>query len=533
MPSSAQANCSADGAVGCVTTATYKSADTAAFVAADLKSGKTVAGIAGSLANCSSDGGVGCVTTSTYKAANMTNVTAGNIKSGVTIAGQMGDYPSATNPLADNTAATDLPSLAASVAAGSYEWFKSDGSLVSGSITDAGTVTPSSSNQNFTTSVYRQFTVNGDADLVASNIKNAIDIFGVTGNVAAESHSNCTGNAQVGCVTTSTYKSGDLTNLTAGNIKSGVSIAGTAGSYPSATYPLTGASGAVADLDATTFDSKMKSATAFEWFGPDGTRYTGAGDADITTANFVSTVTVFGTTGSIANCAADGVSNCLTTSVYKSADTNAYTAWDIRKGKTVGGKAGNIAFFKNLVNTSLYNRTSGTGASSGVDEYDTIDDYNNGGSFPTQTPGWDQVTSSVWLRYAASDTGSGSGGVAGDGLCNGTEACIFIDQVTGLYWSDDDNSQYSWSGAIAECEGRTTGGFTDWRLPTQKEYFQAYIDGIWSQKASNRLDLNDNAYWTATSRSENTSSARYFWVNKGYADSNDKTASTYILCVRP
>lgn len=616
------ANCSADGATGCVTTATYKSADTGAFLAGDLKSGKTVAGVAGTLANCAADGGVGCVTTASFKAANMTNVTAGNIKSGVTIASIAGDYPSATNLLAGNTGATDLPSLAGTVAAGSYEWFKSDGTLVSGTITDAGTITPGTSNQNFNASVYRQFTVNGDADLVAGNIKNTIDIFGVTGNVVQESHSNCTGNAQTGCVTTATYKSGDLTNLSAANIKSGVTIAGTAGDYPSATnrlagqdattdlptfasttggstyewfqsdgtritatvqsnqtvtpsastqtfntglyksvvvngdadlvvgkiksgvdifgvvgdypsatYPLTGADG-TADLDLATFDAKIKSATAFEWFTPAGARHTNSGDADIAAANIVSGVSIFGTSGSAvsgSNCTSDGQTGCVTTSQYKSADTNAYTTWDIRKGKTVGGKAGDIAFYKNMKGT--YDNTTSP-AISGTDVWDTVDDYNNNGAFPTTAPsGWDQATGANWIMDPANDVGGG-GGTASDNLCSGSEACVFKDQITGLMWAKDDGTTRTWQNSITYCDGLSYGGYTDWRLPTQKELMQAYTDGIWSQKATNKLSLTTSYYWASSTRSDGTSSAWFVDLTNGYTYTNNKPTSNSVACLR-
>ncbi len=316
------ANCSTDNQTGCVTTAVYKSADTGAFLASDLKTGKTVAGVAGTLANCNIDGGVGCVTTGTFKAADMANISAGNIKSGVTIAGQLGGYPSATYPLAGNTATIDLPSLAASVTMGSYEWFKSDGTLVNGIISDAGSINPGTTNQNFNTSVYRQFSVNGDADLVATNIKNTINIFGVTGNVVQESHTNCTDNAQEGCVTTATYKSADLTNLSMGNIRSGVWIAGVAGGYPSTGYPIV-SSDNTPDLDLATFDMKIKSGASFEWFDQAGTRYTNTGDADITAANIVSGVSIFSTTGTALTgsaCTGDGAVGCITTSQYVSAE---------------------------------------------------------------------------------------------------------------------------------------------------------------------------------------------------------------------
>lgn len=564
--SRAPADCNGDNQTGCVTTATYKSADTGAFLASDLKSGKTVAGVAGSLANCAADGAQGCVATATYKAANMTNVTAANIKSGVTIAGQLGGYPSASNPLANADNTTDLPAFTSTTGGSTYEWFQSDGTRLTGAIQANQTVTPSTSNQTLNSGLYRQVTVNGDADLVAGNIKNAIDIFGVTGTMNAETHSNCTGNAQTGCVTTTTYQSGDLTNLTAANIKSGVSIAGTTGAYPSATnplagadattdlptfastaggttyewfqsdgtritaavqanqtvtpgtsnqtlnaglyrsvtvngdadlvvgkiksgvdifgvvgdypsatYPLTGAD-TTADLDLATFDAKIKSATAFEWFTPAGTRYTNTGDADIAAANIVSGVSIFGTSGSAVSgstCTSDGQTGCVTTSQYISANTSAYTAWDIRKGKTVGGVAGNITFYKNMANTTLFNRTTGTGSAAGLDIYDTIDDYNNGGTLPTQNnTGWDQPTGANWIMDSANDVGGG-GGTSGDNLCSGTEACVFKDQITNLMWAKDNGTSYNWENAITQCENLSYGGYTDWRLPTQKELMLA------------------------------------------------------------
>lgn len=498
------ANCSSDGESACVATSTYKAANTAGYAASDIKFGKTIAGVAGSLIDCNSDGGTACVANSSYKAVNMTNVTAANIKSGVVLAGVTGDFPSATNPLSGNTgvadldsgsfatkvksasafeywdsagnyytgngdadiiaaniktgvdifgaagsvvpsaancsangqtgcvttatyqsadltnlsagnikngvsiagvsgsypsvgtplngatATNDLVSMSSTTAAGSYEFFDSAGTRYTGSITDAGTITPGASNQTFSASLYRQFTVNGDADLVAGNIKNTIDIFGVTGNViptaanctgdnqvgcvttatyksadttafaagdiksgktiagVAGSLANCTTDGTVGCVTTSTYKSANLTNVTAGNIKSGVLIAGVTGDYPSATYPLPSASGVIADLDGTTFNAKMKSATAFEYWDSAGNRYTGAGDADIAAANIVSAIDIFGATGSAAveshtSCNGDNQTGCIATAPYKTADTSNFAAGDIVSGKTIAGVAGSLA----------------------------------------------------------------------------------------------------------------------------------------------------------------------------------------------
>lgn len=299
----------------------------------------------------------------------------------------------------------------------------------------------------------------------------------------------------------------DLSNLTAGNIKSGVSLAGVTGAYPSTSYPLAYSS-ATADLDLATFNAKIKSAANFEWFDSAGNAYVNTGDPDISASNIASSIDIFGSSGSISmpgNCTADGVSGCITTAVYKSADTSSYSAWDIRKGKTIGGVVGNITFYKNMANTALAgkNRTAGTGALAGVDPFDTIDDFNANGAFPTEAPaGFDQATGANWTRDTLSDTGAGGGG-ATDGVCNGSEACVYLDNTTGLRWSRYDGTTRTWENAITYCDGLNYGGYTDWRLPTQKELQQAYVDGIWSTKGATKLNL-DYDHMSATRPSNDT-----------------------------
>jgi len=477
-------SCTADNQTGCITTATYKSADTAAIATSDLKSGKTIAGIAGALANCASDGEAGCVVVGpAFKAADMSVATVGNIKSGVTIAGVIGQFPSATYTLSGASGTTDLTSMAATTAAGSYEFWDSAGSRYTGSIADASTITPGTSDQTFNASLYRQFTVSGDADLVVGNIKSGVGLFGVTGQ------------------------------------------------YPSATYPLPSASG-TADLDAATFNAKVKSSTAFEYWSSDGSYQTGAGDDDIVAANIVSGISIFGTSGSAvvgSDCTGDGQTGCVTTSTYKSADTSTYSTWDIRKGKTVGGKAGDLVFYKNMIGS--YNNSTAP-AVAGNDVWDTVDDYNNNGAFPTTAPsGWDQATGANWVMDSANDTGVGSG-TASDGLCNGTEACVFKDQITSLMWAKDQASTFTWQNAITQCDNLNYGGYTDWRLPTQKELMQAYTDGVWSQKAATKLNLSSSYYWSSSTVSTNTTFAWVVRPSDGFTDANDKTLTYRVVCVR-
>jgi hypothetical protein len=146
----------------------------------------------GSIADCGANGTEGCYTTSTYQSANLANLAEGNIKNGVTIAGVLGKYPNATYTL-PNSSGADLPSLDATVTAGAYQYFKSDGTRVTGSITDAGIITATGSLQSFTTSLYKGFSV------AAANL---------------ESHSNCGADGATGCVTTAAFPAADVSDRT-------------------------------------------------------------------------------------------------------------------------------------------------------------------------------------------------------------------------------------------------------------------------------------------------------------------------------
>ncbi len=336
--------------------------------AANFKSGASVFGISGNVAvkpsDCAANAEVGCVTTSSYKAADLSNLTADKIKAGVVAAGVTGQFPSVLYPL-DNASGTDLPNLNASIAAGAYQWWKQDGTRVTGSINDASTITPSASAQSFSASVYRQFTVSTDANLIATNIKSGTSIFGVTGSVAVKP-ADCAANAEVGCVTTSSLKAADLTNLLAENIKSGVSVAGVSGLFPSVLYPLAGASG----TDLPNLNANVAAGT-YQWWKQDGTRATGsiadantitpsataqtfstsvyrqftvATDANLAAGNIKAGTNVFGVAGSVAikpaDCAANAEVGCVSTSSFKAADFTNLTADKIKDGVVVAGISG-------------------------------------------------------------------------------------------------------------------------------------------------------------------------------------------------
>lgn len=73
-----------------------------------------------------------------------------------------------------------------------------------------------------------------------------------------------------------------------------------------------------------------------------------------------------------------------------------------------------------------------------------------------------------------------------------------------------------------------TGTETNWRLPSQKEAMQAYING-----ATNNLPILAGAVWTSTEDSANRSAARWWNIGNSVFSSSLKNATTlFAICVR-
>jgi hypothetical protein len=183
--------------------------------AANVRTGNGTFGQAGTsvtptLADCSTDGGTSCVAVAGFKAADMSNVVAAKIKSGVTIAAVVGDYPSATNPLAGADATADLvfATFDAKIkAATNFEWFDSSGT---------------------------RYVNSGDADIVDTNIVSTANIFGTQGTVIAPIAPNSwdvrigqTINGVAGQLKTACRNSANTTVFDAGAFKNAVATKGT------------------------------------------------------------------------------------------------------------------------------------------------------------------------------------------------------------------------------------------------------------------------------------------------------------------
>ena len=390
---------------------------------------------------CNFDGAIDCVANGAFKAA-ATSGLADKVLSGETVAGIPGNV---SLPAADKA-------LSASPSYGSF----------------SAPITPSYS---------------PDFPDVA-NVKAGDTVNGASGELG-----DCSTEGATGCVATSSFKAASSSVLLAGNIKSGVTIGGQLGDYPSSSYPLDGASG-TRDLDSATFSAKIKSDTEFEYWSSDGARYTGQGDSDISGSNIASGIRIFGTSGSLAaaQCIASTHGGCESDAACRwTGSACEINPWHIRSGVTILGQTGSIkANCRNRANSSIYNSDtlppgiSSTTAGTSIDWWDTIDNFNNNlDLLPTQQPsGWtsDQLCGKeLWSDVTA------------DGACDAAgDDCMMKDNVTGLIWSEgypvsgaaSEDTTKNWSDAVSHCDSLIYGGRTDWRLPTQIELMTAYNHGI-------------------------------------------------------
>lgn len=88
------------------------------------------------------------------------------------------------------------------------------------------------------------------------------------------------------------------------------------------------------------------------------------------------------------------------------------------------------------------------------------------------------------------------------------------------------NLQVDGDNADADSNG-ATGMETNWRLPTQKELMQAYING-----AANNLPNPGNYFWSSTESYNSQSNAWYVYLPNGYTTPNTKATLYAVRCVR-
>ncbi len=166
------------------------------------------------------------------------------------------------------------------------------------------------------------------------------------------------------------------------------------------------------------------------------------------------------------------------------------------------------------------------------------DDYKNGVSADGDTAGEE----SNWTNTSGNaDTG------------------VWKDGRTGLYWSanlGNNTNQFivsscdyftssprsTYSGGDSDCGNAinvcanlsldATGdgnAESDWYLPSQKEFQQAYIDGMYN---TDNTFVTTSYFWSSTERASNQDTVWYLYPNNGSAASWTKSFSMKVRCVR-
>ena len=448
--------------------------------------------------------------------------------------------------------------------------------------------------------------VNKSVNLAAAQltkISSSVTVGGVTGTMT-----NCSIDGQTDCLAIPSYPALQKSLLTASVLKNGTVINGVTGAYPNATYPLAGAT-VTADLTTATFNAQVKASTAFEYFDSTGSLQTGAGDIDITAANIVSGISIFGESGSAPALIApsawnvrvgtvvNGVTGQLKTSCRNRANASLWdtgvpytvTAVDdttdtltiaghpftsnmtVRVGASTeptGITVSSTTYYVIVVdaNTIRLSASSGPGAQVDItsvganvtvyqwgdgsnDWWDTIDDRNNFQSYPIAwVGGWTGDTDcnySTWQDLTA------------DGACDSAaDNCIMQDRISGLMWSESypvsgaaaASTALAWQKAIQYCNDLSFGGFSDWRLATQKELMEAHIHGVrdvgyvglggarsLGSTHNNDLfilDVDSIVFWSASAVSYFPTNAWRASLGSGYIADDNKSSAYQVICVR-
>jgi hypothetical protein len=366
-------------------------------------------------------------------------------------------------------------------------------------------------------------------NLIVSNVRSGVAFgVGLTGTYGGEGWTYGSDDASKVLTIADAAGTYDASNLATSTVKSGVTFGvGLTGAYPSATYPLPGDTAAP---DATAADMK----TGVEAWTKAGVLITGSGtqtlsaandtvtagyydattlsavDPDLAPENILSGVTIFGFTGTVTAAPNWSLQKNVRWDDWRySAGTtgspfNEYTGEEATWTQTDAGGDTAKCVTDNGVEVCLYSN-------------EVWQDTRTGLYWSDRTA----VTVDNEFRY--DDTGQ----------CNFTDtgtANSYCDNQdpTSVYTEDDDVSANDFCLNLqldADNDGTLE---TDWRLPSQKELQQAYIDG-----SANNLPNAASNFWSAT---ESTSGAAYAWgvyLSNGGTNYATKVSNYYARCVRP
>lgn len=179
--------------------------------------------------HCNDDGSVACLNTEDKENISSSTSTfeASNLKAGVELCGVTGTFPSESSLLekASDTV-SDLSKYTEDSAGGVYEFWDSAGKRHEVDIKNLGKITPELEEKSFHSALFGPFSVNGDPNLKAENIKSGVSIFGVDGTFNFPA---CSATKTTDCLANNENIAVNVASVPADKILSGTSIAGVSG----------------------------------------------------------------------------------------------------------------------------------------------------------------------------------------------------------------------------------------------------------------------------------------------------------------
>lgn len=329
------ANCAAD-ASNCFlptyasTTQPLKAIDYSSILAANIKSGSTIAGIAGSLiqrpANCASENETACVASTTYPSVDKVTLNAqkANIHSSLSIAGITGTMPSCTaNAEVSCFATATFPAMEKAPVTAAAAKFSTGINL--GGV--AGTLNNCAADSAVSCLTVSNFPAINKNNLDSNKSKvlpgfTAVGIIGTLAECLANG-SDCHLANYV--LSTQKLKAINFDNILATNLKSGTSVAGIAGTLIPKPVDCSSDAG-TACVTVTNYPSVDKTA--------------------LTTnkAMLHSSLTAGGVLGTLNDCSSDGAISCLSVTNYPSISKTSVQAnvASFRTGLFLGGVQGTM-----------------------------------------------------------------------------------------------------------------------------------------------------------------------------------------------
>lgn len=300
---SSPADCASDGEMNCVATAAYPGILLSTLNPATYADSLSIGGQLGQIPSCSADGQSSCIMDDlNFKAVLMSNFTAGDIRFGKTlggVAGTLTGIPSSCASTGDTLCLTSNLFPAVDVSGHIHANLVK----IHSSITlfgETGTLLDCSSDAGidcFSTNSFPSI----DLLKVQNNtgkFRDSLTIAGVPGTLA-----NCAVDGGQSCfVDGSLYKAALLSSFNAGDIRSSVTIAGVSGSgIPApANCSSDGQTSCVAGANFPAVDK--------------------IGVIQPAVASFHTSLTLGGVSGTLGDCSSDNQASCLTTAIYPAVD---------------------------------------------------------------------------------------------------------------------------------------------------------------------------------------------------------------------